>query len=1062
MRRLSFFFLYLCIVGMVSAQTRTISGKVLSANDEEPIIGASIAVKGGTQGTISNLDGEFTINVPTQGATLVISFIGMKPVEVEAKDGMTIYVESDSEELDEVMVVAFGTTTKKAFTGSAAVVKKADIEKRQTANITNALAGQVAGVQGLSLDGAPGSGSTIRIRGVGSLSASNAPLYVVDGMPFDGSISSINTSDVESITVLKDAASAALYGSRGANGVVMITTRRGSSKEGVVSVDAKWGTNQRAVPAYNSMTDPAMYYETYYQALYNSRFMSQNPQAPYTGQTHYDVAVFAANNLTSSEFLGYNVYTVPQGERLIGFNGKLNPAATLGRTQGNYLITPDNWYNEIFNEGNFRQEYNVNFSGSSDKMNYYFSAGYLDDSGIIDNSGVKRLTVRSKVDYKIKKWLELKSNMAYANTENRYPTSMTSDDSASSYNLFAYTNTIAPIYPLYIRDANGSIATDRRGKLMYDYGDGRVVSGFSRPYLPGSNPQSALVNDASRFLDDNFQGTFSLIAELYKGLKLTSNVGTYFRSSRYQTLYNPYYGQFAELGGYVYVEQNRFASVDQQYLLTYNKTFASVHTIDALAGWNMYNYTTSGLSGSKQKLFSDSVTEVNNAINQPTATSSTGAYGTMGFIGQVNYNYNQQYYFSANFTRQASSVFAPENRWGSFWSVSAAWDLNRESFLSSVDEIDLLKLKVSYGAQGNDNIGNLYAYLDQYSLASVNDDFSLTLGYKGNRDITWETSHNLNVGVDFAMFNDRLAGTVEGFMRQTSDMLYNKPVSPSGGFSTIPVNIGSMRNSGFEIDLNGTVMKGRKYTWRLYANATYIKNKIIALDPSLKGEWISGSRIYKEGGSLFTPYMRMFAGVDPNSGMSLWYTDVVENGETKVRGGTTHEYANATRYDLGDIMPKVYGGFGTSLDFYGFDFSVSLAYQLGGMIYDNSYAALMHSGSSKGNNFHADILNAWTPNNTNTNVPRLNTSDIDANRVSDRFLVSSNYLSLQNITLGYSLPSNMAKKIKLSSVRLYCVAENVALLSARQGLDPRQGFFGASAATYSPMRSISGGVKLSF
>ncbi|HOH96576.1 MAG TPA: SusC/RagA family TonB-linked outer membrane protein, partial [Candidatus Enterocola sp.] len=705
---------------------QTVKGKVISDEDGQPIIGASVLVKGTTTGTITGVDGGFSITVPAGNRTLVISYIGMKSAEVQAENGMVVRLVNNVSELDEVIVTAFGTTTKKSFTGSAAVIKEDEIIKRQTSNITNALVGQVAGIQGLSSNGQPGTGSTIRIRGIGSMNASNAPLYIVDGIPYDTDISAINNADIESISILKDAAANALYGARGANGVVIITTKRGKSKEAVINVDAKWGTNSRAIPSYSVMTDPAMYYETFYRALYNSQI-----SAGVTAAHEY-----ANKNLldASQGGLGYLVYTVPQNERLIGTNFKLNPNATLGYSDGNFTYLPDNWYKEMFKSNNSRQEYNVSISGTNDKISYYASIGKLTDTGIIENSDFNRFSSRANVDFQVKKWLKIGTNFSFAQTKSRYPSEQTTTN--SSGNLFFLTSNIAPIYPLYIRDAQGNIMRDNNGYIMYDYGDGTIIPS-KRPFMTQSNPASALMLNKEFYLTDYFIGKWYAIANLYKGLKFTINYGTTSTNERYQYTLNPFYGQFADMGGAAGVSQTRFTSVNQQYLLNYGKQFNS-NNLDLLLGYELYELKNADLSGYKQKLFQPFVPEISNAILQPSASSTTESYSTMGAFFQANYDYDSKYFGSVSYRRDASSCFAPENRWGNFWSVGGAWNINRENFMS-FDFIDLLKLKASYGAQGNDKLYypgtttiNYYPYIDQYEVKEVNGEFSTARTYKGN------------------------------------------------------------------------------------------------------------------------------------------------------------------------------------------------------------------------------------------------------------------------------------------------------------------------------------------
>ena len=971
-----------------------------------------------------------------------VSYIGMQTQEVAIKPTMKVTMKSDAEMLDEVMVVAYGTAKKSQFTGSASTIKADKIAERQVSNISNALSGQVAGVQTTSGNGQPGTGSTVRIRGVGSLSASNNPLYVVDGVPYDGDISAINSQDIESLTVLKDAASNALYGARGANGVILVTTKKGATGKATVNLDAKWGTNRRGVPNYDVMTSSQEYVENYYTAMLNGYAGGDPNRVLSNGMTGNQ---YINSLLFSKDGLGYPVYTVPNGEGYIGVDGKLNPNAKLGRVYGDYYITPDDWEKELLDNGNLRQEYNVNISGSTEKMNYYMSAGYLDDSGLIPGSSFSRLSFRLKADYQVKEWLKVGANVAYSNIVSRYPDEQTT--SGSSTNLFYITNNIAPIYPLYIRNADGSIKKDARGFTMYDYGNGMYTDGttaLNRPFLSQSNPASALQLDKNEYNMDILSGRAFVEVSIIEGLKATANWGMDLDNTRYTELINPYYGQYAgNTGGVVGVSHSRVFSINQQYLLTYKKNFGD-HNIDLLAGFESYDYKNQALSGSKQKVYNPNIVELNNAINTPSANSSTA-----------------KYFASASFRRDASSRFHPDNRWGNFWSVGLGWLMNKESFLQNTSWIDMLKFKISYGAQGNDNIGNYYAYLDQYTVSNSNNDFALALSYKGNKDITWETSHSFNTGFDFEFFKGRLSGTVEYFSRKTTDMLYNKPMNASAGYASIPMNVGSMTNKGVELDLNGLLIETNDLTWRMNFNLTHFKNTINELDPSLNGEMISGSYIYREGESRYQFYLRKYAGVDEN-GVAQYYKDITD-AEGNVTGQEkTTDAPNATRYATGDILPKVYGGFGTSLNAYGFDFSISFAYQLGGRMYDNGYASLMNSGTDPGQNWHKDILKAWTADNKGSNIPRLSATDQYANYLSDRFLTKSDYLSINSITLGYTLPKSWVRSLNISSLRVYMSADNVALFSKRKGFDPRQSYTTASADVYSPIRAISGGLSLSF
>jgi TonB-linked SusC/RagA family outer membrane protein len=1049
-------------IGLIFAQNKRVTGLVKD-DAGELVVGASVIVEGTSIGVLTNAEGKFSLDVPESTKTILVRYIGFKDKEADVAPYSEIILEQDVSALDEVIVVAFGTTTKKSFTGSTAVIKSEMIEKNQSSNLTNNLTGKVAGVQGLSSNGQPGSGSSIRIRGIGSMSSSNAPLYVVDGVPYDTNISAINNADIESISILKDAASAALYGARGANGVVIVTTKRGKTGAAQIKFDAKLGNNSRSIPSYQVMRDPGMYYETYYRALYNGR-MDTAGMTPDAAHEYANRVLINA----SEGGLGYQVYSVPNGERLIGTNFKLNPNATLGYSDGTYTYLPDNWYDELFKTDNLRQEYNFSVSGSTGKLTYFTSGNYLGDTGIIENSDLQRYTSRTNVDYQAKDWLKIVTNVSYTRADIRYPDDQVSD--RSSANIFFVSNMLAPIYPLYIRDNDGNIMTDSNGYTLYDYGEGAIVNA-KRPFMSQSNPASALMLNTERYSIDYFVGKWSAIAELYKGLKLTGTIGLTSANERYNMTMNPYYGQFADGGGYVSVSASRTFSVNQQYLLTYSNKFG-VHNVDALLGLESYKYKTSGLSGFKTKIYQDRVPELNNAILDPSTSSSSTNYATMGVLTQFKYDYDSKYFVSLSYRRDASSCFEPNNRWGNFWSTGVAWDLTSEDFLNAQDKVNLLKLKVSYGAQGNDKLYypgtstiNYYPYQDQYSISENNGEFATSRSYKGNTDITWETSYNFNAGVDFSLFDERFGGTIEGFSRKTVDMLYYRPMSPSLGYTELPVNIGSIRNAGVEIDLNGYPVKTESVKLNVYANATFLKNKILKLAPELNGQWISGSYIYKEGESMYNFYFREYAGVDEATGNSLWYKDKTDDDGNVIDRETTTNWSSATQYEQGDILPKIYGGFGITLDAYGFDFSLDFAYQLGGRIFDNTYATLMHGGysSDAGRNWHTDILNAWTPENSQTDVPRINSLDQYVNATSTRFIISSDYLSLQNITFGYSLPNKLLRHVKIEKLRLFIVADNVALLSARQGLDPRQSYtVSYSGSLYTPIRSVSGGISITF
>ncbi len=1062
MKRFTVLFAFFVFFGvtLLQAQTVQISGVVTSGEDGSPIPGASVVVKGTTTGTTTNFEGKYSLSVPADATTLVFSFIGMKTQEmpIDGRTNIDVVMQPDLLKVDEVLVVAYGKTTRESFTGAASVVDSKELEKRQVSNVTQALTGITAGVQATSNNGQPGSSANIRIRGVGSLSASSAPLYVVDGIPYSEDISSINPQDIASITVLKDAASAALYGARGANGVILITTKKGKAGKVNVTFDVKTGINQRAVPEYDIMTDPAMYYQKYYEGIYNNQINS--------GVSPEDANVAANQLMFGDQGLVYNIYTVPNGENLIGANGKINPDASLGRIWDNdYYLINDNWYNELFGKNQNRQEYNLTVSGGNEKSTTYFSVGYLNDQGIISNSGFERISTRLNSDYQVNDRIKVGANIGYSNSISRAPTDQSG---LSSKNLFYVSRIVAPIYPLYVRNANKQIIVDDLGHTLYDYGTNEYP-GLVRPIMSIANPASDLRLDKQRNNVDLITMKGFADITILKGLKFSLNAAYNIDNSRYLDKGNAYYGQSADFGGNIYKEDNHTSAFTMQQLLTYKNSFGN-HNFDVLFGHETYDRKWSQMYGIKYNLFDPETEELSNAILRQETGSSSNGYFVEGYFSRLQYDYNQKYFFSASYRRDGSSRFAPENRWGNFWSVGGSWLLDKEGFLAETDWIDMLKYKISYGAQGNDalifnDVQNYQPYQDQYDVKNSNDDFAIELAYKGNRNITWETSYNLNTGFDFDFFKGAIDGSIEFFDRKVENMLYYIPVPPSVGYDQYPDNIGSMRNRGFELDLNARILNRKNLTWTVFVNGTHYKNEILSLPPQFSDPdgYVSGRTILRVGGSVYDYWYPVYAGVNNETGAPQWRI-VNDDGSY----GVTEDYSEASlkknQASPGTSLPDLQGGFGTTLNAYGFDFTATFTYGLGGLTYDYVYQQLMHGGqaSEAGTNWHKDILNSWRPDNKNSDIPMVNFGGKDIGATSDRFLISSSYLSINNITLGYTLPSTLLEKINVSTLRFYVAADNVALFSKRKGLDPRQNFSGSTDFIYSPIRTISIGANLKF
>ena len=1050
----------------LQAQNVQISGTV-TETDGSPIVGATVVVEGSTIGTTTGSDGTYTISAPAE-SVLAFSVLGYKEEKVAVAGQTTINVQLVDElrSIGEVVVTAFGQSKKEAFTGSAKVIGAEELANSQVSNAMEALKGKVSGVQISTSTGSPGDNSnpTIRIRGFSSINAGNDPLIVLDGIPYDGSIANINPNDIESMTVLKDAASNALYGARGANGVIMITTKKSTSREAIVNIDAKWGVNSRGVQDYDYIKNPAAYYEQHYKAL-NNYYINN-------GKSAAEAHLLANNAITGSAENGglvYQVFNVPDGQFFIGQNGKINPNATLGNTVTyngqDYYLYPDNWMDEIL-QNSLRQEYNASVAGGIGDAQFYASFGYLNNKGIIKQSDYERYTARLKADYQAKKWLKVGGNFSYAHSNGN--TTAEDGTSNSSANVFAAATQVAPIYPLYIRDGQGNIMTDANSYTMYDYGD-KSNAGLERPVYTQSNAYASHLLDKQYYEGNMFNANGYVDIKFLKDFTFTMNIGTSVDEARSTALTNAFYGSYANSNGIIYKYHARTWSYNFQQLLNWNHSFGD-HNVDVMLGHENYDNNYYYLYGSKSNMFSPDNLELAGAVNDGSANSYTTNYNTEGYFGRAQYNYKEKIFFSASYRRDASSRFHPDHRWGNFWSVGGAWIISRENWFKS-SWIDMLKIKASYGSQGNDNISN-FLYTDTYDIVNSGGNVALVLNTKGNEYITWETNGNFNAGVEFDLFGNRLSGGIEGFYRKTTDMLSWFSVPPSLGYTGYWANVGDMVNKGVEVELNAVPISTKNVRWSLNANLTYVRNKIVYLAPSRTTMTVDGYKgysssnyYYGEGLSLYSFYMPKYAGVDKSTGLPMWYMDVTDADGNVIGETTTTNYNSATSHICGDPLPDAYGGFGTTIEFFGFDLSVNFTYQIGGEIYDSGYAVLMGSptSGSTGMNYHRDLYNAWTPTNTDTNTPRFQYNDRNITATSDRFLIDGSYLNLQNINFGYTLPRKWTNKISVDKIRIYLACENVWLWSRRQGFDPRLSLIGSNnGATYSAVRTISGGLNLTF
>ena len=1061
------------MVGMAMAQTK-VNGTVTSQEDGQPVIGASVLVVGTSVGTVTDANGHFSLTIPAGKKTLRITYVGMEPIEVSARPNMRIMLTSDQKALDEVIVVAYGTAKKSSFTGSAAAIGGEKITSRPVTNVTKALDGQVTGVMTTSGSGQPGSGSSVVIRGFGSINASNNPLYVVDGVPYGGSISAINPQDIESMTVLKDASASALYGARAANGVVIITTKKGKEGRPQVQFHNTVGWSWRGVDKYETVSQQD-FVQLSFEALRNSYQYG-------SGYSREDATMLAIGDLGttlggSSNPEQYNPFKNYTWSTIIDpATGKIRPDAV--------SAYDDQWYDGIYNKGALRHEHTLSLNGGSDRTNYMLSLGYVDENGILINTGFQRYSARANVDSQVTDWFRtgLNTNLAYTKSNyNQYSGTQTS-------NPWYTAQFMGPIYPTYLKDANGQDVLDANGERVFDYGE------TGRPVANDFNSLGDLSLDKSFSNNDNASAraymTFGSDKESFgwaQGLKLNFNLGIdYINSSTTETS-NKYHGNAKNALGRVYKYGERYQTYTFGQQLTWNRKFGD-HTIGALLGHEYYEYKYNYLYAAKANIV-DGIDELRPAATLYDADSYSYKHAIESWLGRVQYNYKDKYYFDASLRSDGSSRFHKDNRWGTFWSIGANWRISAEEFMKDVKWVSNLSLKASYGENGNESLldadgyDNYYVWQNLYSLAYPNANriggFVSTLE---NKDISWEKNGMLNIGLEGALFDSRLRFSIEYFSKKTKDMLLNYPMALSTGFTGYDANVGNMRNWGWEFMVSGTLLKTKNVVWNMTWMGTAQKNEV----QKLTGETdqiARGNYIIKEGYPLYTFYMPRSAGVDPATGAQLyWAYDDVDNYQLDADGNpvigedgnpivvstTRNEYittdyskASASRYFEGDRIPDLYGSIGADLKLFDcVDFSILTTYSIGGKILDSRYTSSMMN-LYYGNTWNSNILRRWQNPGDITDIPRV---EVAGNVVTtSNYLVNASYFAIKNITLGYTLPKRFARKAYLESVRLYASFDNVALFSHLKGMDPQYNLHGVGTNySYVANKNFTIGLDINF
>jgi len=1024
---------------VTNAQNISVKGCVTDASDGSILPGVAVIQKDGNATAITDTEGRYTITVPS-GAVLVFKCLGMVDLEQSVNGRRTIDVAmaTDVTLLEDVLVVAYGTTTKESFTGSAEKVDSKKIKDRPVSNITKLLDGQVSGVMATSGSGQPGSGSSIIIRGFGSINASNNPLIVVDGVPYDGELASINAADIEGISVLKDASAGALYGARGANGVVMITTKKGASEgdKVVLSFSARGGVNSRAIPFYETV-DSHQYMELMYNACYNDLVFTEGYQPA--------VARELTPNRLSSQILGKdNIYNPFDKDvnALFDEDGHIVADAR--------LKYDENWLDEATNPLPIRQEYQFSASGSSDMGKYMASIGYLDEKGTLKTTGFKRFTARVNTDFSPRKWLDFGVNLNYAYMNSDFLGATGSTNSNVWYSAML----VAPIYPLYEKNPDGSDKLDTEGKRIFDYGS-------SRPAGAQNNRNSV----ATLYDDDYYTLSDQVNARAYGALKfgdftITTNFGLDLSEAHQTTNYNRKSGNAAGTGRLT-KEESRTMSYTWNQFINYKKSFG-LHNIDAMAGHEFYNYNMRYLVGERTGFPLDEYNELGLGSTLAEANSAADNYSINSYLFRANYGYNDRYYASVSLREDASSRFKKENRWGTFWSAGASWRISREDWLKNLSWINNITIKASYGVQGNDNLGSYYAWQSLYDMNYPNASYSgAVIASIENSDVTWEKNGNLNTGVEIRLFN-RLSGTVEWYRRKTTDLLLEYPMSISLGFPGYYANVGSMVNSGFDITVSGDIISRQNTFLNVTLMASTVRNRVLSLTGNGE-DIVSGNYLIREGEAINTFYMARSAGVDPATGEQLYLAYEKDKSGALIPGSeyTTNDatVASGCKWLLGSRMPKVYGSLNTSFKLYSFDLSLMLTYSLGGKIYDSTYASMMEP-SFVGQVYHSNSLRAWHNAGDVTDVHRITTTATSISN--DRYLVDASYLGVKSFTAGYNFSRKLFGENSIKSLRVYISGDNLYTLCSMKGLNPQSSFNGSTSFSYTPNRTVTLGVDIKF
>ncbi|RAJ34197.1 SusC/RagA family TonB-linked outer membrane protein [Pedobacter cryoconitis] len=1055
---LNFIVLSLLCLSSAFAQNITIKGKVTGKGDGLPIPGVSVKVKGKTTGAQTDGNGSYAVGPVTPTDVIVFSAIGYTTTEqtVGSKTVINVLLGEDAQSLSEVVInVAYGTAKKEAITGSVAQIGKKDLELRPLTNINSAISGASAGVMSSAGSGQPGASGSIRIRGFGSINASNVPLYVVDGAPYDGDLANLNVNDIQNISILKDASASALYGSRAANGVVIVTTIKGRKGNDQLGVNITQGVSSRGISEYDRV-DAAQYYPLAWQAYKN------NLQYPQSGKPLSDADARAKATASIKGALGYNPFNVADNA-IVGVDGLLNPNAQL-------LYNDFDWAEPLRRVGK-RTDANINYSGASEKSDYFLSLGYLDDKGYVERSDYNRITGRASINANPLTWfktgLNVSGNLSKSNRASGQNVGTQGTTGSTGYNnIFYFARNMGPIYPVYMHDTSGAFILDKNGDRIFDQGANRPSGASSGRHVV----QETLLNQdlaKTNMVSARAFGEISFLKDFKFTQKLNIDITNY-NATSYE---NKLIGDGAPAGRAAN-SNSTTSSFTANQILNYNKAVGK-NNFDFLAGHETYQYDYSYMTGSRNGQVLDGNTELINFTTTSELNAYKNIYHLESYFTQLNYNYDGKYFVNGSFRKDGSSKFGPKPRWGNFFSLGASWLITAEEFMKSTPWVNYLKLRTSYGSVGNDNLldvdGNTiyYNYKSYYNLNYNNvKDGGLVLNTLETPALKWETNYSTDIALEYGLFNNRLRGTFEVFDRRSSNLLFNVPLPVSNGVGTIARNIGSMNNKGIEIEIGGDIIKNQNFKWDANINFTAVKNRMTKLPPE-SPTIVDGTKKLEVGHSRYDFWLKKWAGVDPADGVSLYVRDKsIKSNPAENRTIDGQDYTiNPTNAEFGyagTAIPKYAGSITNTFSYKAFQFSFIMNYQVGGKVYDSAYAGLM-TYSRYGGALHTDALNAWKNPGDITDVPRLDVGQSGFNNAaSDRWLISASYLSFRSATFSYNLPKALIAKADLKSARVYLGGENLFLLSKRKGLDPSYSYNGTTSAGYSPTRTVTVGLNVAF